>query len=168
MPSGNLWARPNHGRHTNEEANHRRTPHDDRACGRRDRHDGIRGDAAAVSFAQRTPGGTGERNTVGIDRDREAGAVVHRSIQAPKGADTEDEAAEAAALAALAKLSEADAKNEALAKFPGATVTKASLGDENGSVVWEIQLTDSRNVAQEVKVDAGNGARARRPNTRRR
>jgi uncharacterized membrane protein YkoI len=80
------------------------------------------------------------------------------SVQAPKGTGTEDEAAETAALAALAKLSEADAKNAALAKFPGATVTKASLGDENGSVVWEIQLTDSSNVAQEVKIDAGNGA----------
>ena len=80
------------------------------------------------------------------------------SVQAPKGADTENEAAETAALAALAKLSEADARSAALAKFPGATVTKAVLGDENGSIVWEIQLTDSSNVAQEVKVDAGNGA----------
>jgi uncharacterized membrane protein YkoI len=79
------------------------------------------------------------------------------SIAAPQGADTEDEAAEAAALAKLAKLSEADARSAALAKFPGATIQKASLGDENGYVVWEVQLTDSTNAAQEVKVDAGNG-----------
>jgi uncharacterized membrane protein YkoI len=80
------------------------------------------------------------------------------SIQAPKGADTEDEAAEAAALAKLAKISEADARNAALAKFPGATILKASLEDENGSVVWAIELTDATKAAQEVKVDAGNGA----------
>jgi uncharacterized membrane protein YkoI len=80
------------------------------------------------------------------------------SVQAPKGTGTEAEAAETAALAALAKISEADARNAALAKFPGATVTTATLGDENGSVVWEIQLTDASKVAQDVKVDAGNGA----------
>jgi uncharacterized membrane protein YkoI len=80
------------------------------------------------------------------------------SIQAPKGADGENEAAETAALAAVAKISEADARNAALAKFPGAAIQKASLGDENGSVVWEIELTDANKAPQEVKVDAGNGA----------
>jgi uncharacterized membrane protein YkoI len=83
------------------------------------------------------------------------------SIQAPKGAEGANEASEAdesAALAKLAKISEADAKNAALAKFPGATIGKATLGDENGSVVWEIQLTDANKAPQEVKVDAGNGA----------
>jgi uncharacterized membrane protein YkoI len=76
----------------------------------------------------------------------------------PQGADNEDESAEAAALAKLAKLSEADARNAALAKFPGATIQKASLGDENGYLVWEVELTDASKTAHEVKVDAGNGA----------
>ena len=80
------------------------------------------------------------------------------SIQTPKSADTENEAGEAAALAGLAKLTESDARNAALAKFPRATVQKASLEDENGSVVWAIQLTDANKSVQEVKVDAGNGA----------
>jgi uncharacterized membrane protein YkoI len=82
------------------------------------------------------------------------------SITVPQTADTgsEDEAAEAAALAKLAKISEADARNAATAKFPGATVQKATLGDENGSLIWEIKLTDASGAAQEVKVDAGNAA----------
>jgi hypothetical protein len=77
------------------------------------------------------------------------------SIRAPQGADSENEAA---ALAKLAKVTEADARNAALAKFPGATIQKATLEDENGNVVWAIELTDATKAAQEVKVDAGNGA----------
>jgi uncharacterized membrane protein YkoI len=82
------------------------------------------------------------------------------SITVPQTADTgtEDEAAEAAALKALAKVSEADARSAALAKFPGATVQTAALGDENGSLIWEINLTDASGAGQEVKVDAGNAA----------
>lgn len=87
------------------------------------------------------------------------------SIRVPQTADTHNDAAESAneatesaALAALATVSEADARNAALGRFPGATITSASLGDENGSLVWEINLTDTASAAHEVKVDAGNGA----------
>lgn len=80
------------------------------------------------------------------------------TVEPPKGSGIDNEAADAAALTALAKVSETDAKNAALAKFPGATVTTATLGDENGTVVWEIQLTDASKVAHDVKVDAGTGA----------
>jgi hypothetical protein len=83
---------------------------------------------------------------------------ISGSVTAPQGAEGENEANETAALTALAKISEADATKAALAKFPGATIQKATLGDENGFVVWEIQLTDASKAAQEVKVDAGNGA----------
>jgi uncharacterized membrane protein YkoI len=85
---------------------------------------------------------------------------INGTIPAPKdaaGAET-SEANETAALAALAKVSEADARKAALAKFPGATITKASLGDENGFVVWNIELTDASKASQEVKIDAGSGA----------
>jgi uncharacterized membrane protein YkoI len=85
---------------------------------------------------------------------------INGTIPAPKdaaGAET-TEAAETAALAGLAKVSEADARNAALAKFPGATITKASLGDENGFIVWSVELTDASKASQEVKIDAGSGA----------
>jgi uncharacterized membrane protein YkoI len=81
------------------------------------------------------------------------------SVQVPKDTGNEQsEAAESAALAKLAKTSEGAARNAALAKFPGATIQKASLEDENGSVVWAVALTDANKAAQEVKVDAGNAA----------
>jgi uncharacterized membrane protein YkoI len=81
------------------------------------------------------------------------------SVQAPTETGNEQsEAAESAALASLAKISEAEARNAALARFPGATIQKASLQDENGNVVWTVELTDANKSAQEVKVDAGNGA----------
>jgi uncharacterized membrane protein YkoI len=81
------------------------------------------------------------------------------SVQAPKDTGNKhSEAAESAALAALAKISEADARNAALAKFPGAAIQKATLEDENGNVVWAVELTPANKSAQEVKVDAGNAA----------
>ena len=86
---------------------------------------------------------------------------INGTVPAPKeaaGAPEVSEANESAALAALAKVSEADARNAALAKFPGATITKAELGDENGFVVWSIELTDASKAPQEVKIDAGSGA----------
>jgi uncharacterized membrane protein YkoI len=36
-------------------------------------------------------------------------------------------------------------------------VKEAELGDENGFVVWEVEVQASDGTFQEVKVDAGNG-----------
>lgn len=69
----------------------------------------------------------------------------------------EDEAAEAAALATLATLSQADAEAAALAAVPG-TVGKAELDNENGFVIWSIEVTDAAGTVQDVKIDAGSGA----------
>ena len=81
------------------------------------------------------------------------------SIQVPKTTGPEGtETDEAAALAKLAKITADQAKQAALAKFPGATVQKTTLDDENGSLVYTVELTDASKAAQEVKVDAGNGA----------
>jgi hypothetical protein len=49
------------------------------------------------------------------------------------------------------------AKAAALAKFPGGTVAKAELEDENGTVVWGVALTDASGQRQDVKVDANSG-----------
>lgn len=80
------------------------------------------------------------------------------SVQVPKTNGPEgSEADEAAALAKLAKITSAQAEQAALAKFPGATIAKTTLDDENGSLVYTVALTDASKAAQEVKVDAGNG-----------
>ncbi|MEZ4865239.1 MAG: PepSY domain-containing protein [Caldilineaceae bacterium] len=64
------------------------------------------------------------------------------------------EADETAALQGLAKIDTATAEAAALAANPGATVVKSSLDNENGSLVYSVELSNGL----DVKVDAGNGA----------
>lgn len=64
---------------------------------------------------------------------------------------TASEAAEAEQYAGLAKITEAEAIKAAEAKV-GGSATKAELGNENGSLIYEVHIGN-----QEVKVDAGNG-----------
>lgn len=84
------------------------------------------------------------------------------SIQVPRqpdqtGAAEQSDQQEAQALASLAKITPDQANQAALAQFPGATLTKTELDDENGSLVYSVHLADSAGTAQDVKVDAGNG-----------
>ena len=58
-------------------------------------------------------------------------------------------------LASLAKITASDAEKAALAKFPGATVLKTGLDDENGALVYSVTLQTASGV-KDVKVDAGN------------
>jgi uncharacterized membrane protein YkoI len=64
------------------------------------------------------------------------------------------EADESAALAGQASISEADARSAALSASPGATVAKVELDNENGAIVYSVELSDG----SDVKVDAGNAA----------
>lgn len=64
------------------------------------------------------------------------------------------DAEEAAALAGQAKITSEQAQAAALAANPGATVTKAEIDNENGWLVYSVQLSNGL----DVKVDAGNGA----------
>lgn len=64
-----------------------------------------------------------------------------------------DEAAEAAALASKAVISQEQAINIALTANPGATLAKASLDNENGVVVYSVELSNGA----DVKVDAVTG-----------
>lgn len=68
--------------------------------------------------------------------------------------DGMSEADEAATLLGQAKISVEQAKAVALAANPGTTVVKADLGDENGALVYSVELSNG----SDVKVDAGNGA----------
>jgi uncharacterized membrane protein YkoI len=64
------------------------------------------------------------------------------------------EADEAATLQGKATISAADAEAAALAANPGATVVKTELDNENGVLVYSVELTNGA----DVKVDAGNGS----------
>lgn len=68
--------------------------------------------------------------------------------------DGQSETAESTALAAQAKITVEQAKAAALAANPGTTVTKAELDNENGALVYSVELSNGA----DVKVDASNGA----------
>ncbi|MGB9749969.1 MAG: PepSY domain-containing protein [Caldisericia bacterium] len=68
----------------------------------------------------------------------------------------QDEASEQTMLEKLAKISQTDAEKIALKKVYG-TVVKTSLDNENGYVVYSVEIKDTQGKVFEVKVDAGNG-----------
>ena len=68
----------------------------------------------------------------------------------------EAERSEGAQLASLARIDVAQATAAALAQVPG-TVLKAELDNENGNVVYSVEILTSTQEVKEVKVDAGTG-----------
>lgn len=68
-----------------------------------------------------------------------------------------NEASEPALDPALVKITADQAKAAALAKFPGATIEQVELQDENGTLVWGVELTDASGQTQDVKVDGNSG-----------
>jgi len=77
------------------------------------------------------------------------------SITAPQD-EGSSEADEAKALASLATITPEQARDAALAAVPG-TAGKVELDNENGAVVYSVEITDSAGAEIDVKVDAGNG-----------
>jgi uncharacterized membrane protein YkoI len=72
-----------------------------------------------------------------------------------KGQDQDNEATESSSLQSLAKISPEDAKAAALSAVPG-TIREVSLDNENGNVVYSIEVQTAKGIT-EVKIDAGNG-----------
>ncbi|WP_350357404.1 PepSY domain-containing protein [Paraburkholderia fungorum] len=66
------------------------------------------------------------------------------------------ERGEAARLAALARIDASRASSAALAQAPG-TVLKVALDNENGNLVYSVEIKTASNEIKDVKVDAGNG-----------
>ncbi len=128
--------------------------------------------ASATMPATPTPESTTPESTTpeagGSEKDGGELAPNASSVQAPNtpdvgqaaGQSAADEAAadkaESAKLATLATVSQAQAEQAAIAKVPGKVVV-AELGDENGNVVWQVEVTATDSTQHEVMVDAGNG-----------
>jgi uncharacterized membrane protein YkoI len=75
-------------------------------------------------------------------------------------ADTQEsgsEADESSALASLATITADEARAAALAAVPG-TAGEVELENENGNVVYGVEVKDASGASYDVKVDAGNGA----------
>ena len=83
------------------------------------------------------------------------------SVTVPQSPDTAgsaaNEATNTATLAPLAKVTPDQASAAATAKVPG-TAGKVQLEDENGNVVYGVEVTTANGSRTDVKVDAGNGA----------
>ena len=77
------------------------------------------------------------------------------SITAPQDEGL-TEADEAKSLESLATVTPDQARDAALAVVPG-TAGKVELDNENGAVVYSVEITDGSGSDIDVKVDAGNG-----------
>jgi uncharacterized membrane protein YkoI len=110
--------------------------------------------AAPVVQAQPTAEPT-EEPKKGPDTDNiEQQDGPQNSADQPDATEQPDnEAADAAALASKATVTVEQAKATALAANPGTTAVKAELGDEDGTIVYSVELSNGA----DVKVDARSG-----------
>ncbi|GAB7540402.1 PepSY domain-containing protein [Cupriavidus sp. 8B] len=89
------------------------------------------------------------------DHGKTPSPAYQSSIQVP---DREKgERGEAARLVGLARIDATRATSAALAKVSG-SVLKVALDNENGNLVYSVEIKTASNEVKDVKVDAGNGA----------
>lgn len=93
---------------------------------------------------------TTEADAVDEQTPSYAGSLTADESQTEGLGETE----ESAALASMASIGEDEARAAALAANPGTTVVEVELDNENGAVVYSVELSDG----SDVKVDAGNAA----------
>ena len=108
-------------------------------------------EAAGAVEPTEAPGTGGAAETGGPDQHAPSFTGSITVTEPATGANL-SETAEAAALASQAKITPDQANAAAVAANPGATVVKTDLGDQNGSLVYSVELSNG----SEVKVDAGN------------
>lgn len=80
--------------------------------------------------------------------------VYNSTIKVP---NADGETGEAGMLASQAKIDTAQAMAAAIKQVPG-TVLKTSLDNENGNVVYSVEISTASSGVVDVKVDAGNGS----------
>ncbi len=125
---------------------------------------GAAGLASAATSQTTTPTtvqAPGNGETAGQGDTNEA-PTYKSSVQSPESPEAaengveQSDAAEAAQLAPLAKVSETDASAAATAAVPG-TVAKVELSNENGNVVYDVEVKAADGTKTDVTIDAGNG-----------
>ncbi|RPF28027.1 PepSY domain-containing protein [Georgenia muralis] len=113
-----------------------------------------------IAMAANGTAPSGSEATTTEDQQQEpsyTGSVTApQDTESADGTETkDDEAAEAKALESLATVSPQDATSAALAAVPG-TAGAVELDNENGYVVYSVEVTGDDGTTIEVKVDAGN------------
>lgn len=83
---------------------------------------------------------------------------LNGSISVPESATEQSEADESAQLEALSTIDVKAAEAAATGSVAGSSVVFTELGDENGSLVYEVTVKDGAGVLTEVKVDAGDAS----------
>ena len=116
---------------------------------------GAAGIANAVSSSGQTAAPTAAGTEAGTGAEVDNPSYTS-SVQMPESATEENDQAEAAGLQAAAKISPEQAKQAALAAVPG-TAGKVELENENGNVVYGVEVT-ANGTTIDVKVDAGNAS----------
>lgn len=111
---------------------------------------------AAASSGSQNGTSQGAASDQREDNDDVQDPELNGSIQVQE-VEGESEQQEAARLADLATVSPAEAEKAALAEVPGGKVVSSEVGDENGSLIWEVEVTKADGSMVEVKVDAGAG-----------
>ncbi len=100
---------------------------------------------------------TSEENEAGEQGEKaEANEVDETNETAETDAENQAEFAESARLQSMARITPEQAKSAALAKF-GGTVKKVELENEDGNVVYGVEIQIADGGERDVKVDAGNG-----------
>lgn len=115
----------------------------------------VLGTAAAIGIAVGAGGMASAVSSSGGEADTSQEPAYTSSITVDDTAES-SEADEAAALAGSAKITADEARAAALAAVPG-TAEEVELENENGNVVYGVEVTDANGAEHDVKVDAGNG-----------
>ena len=119
---------------------------------------GITGAAAAQNTPSDPTGpSTGQASDRSAQDPSYTGSVTAPADGKPDGTGSAaDETAESQALQGLATISPDQASAAALTAVPG-TANKVELGNENGFVVYSVEVAGTGGTVTDVKVDAGNG-----------
>ena len=91
------------------------------------------------------------------DQEDQKGQKSDENQREDEGKDNESEAQENAALAGKAKITKDEAIKAAETAQPGYTAEEAGVENENGYLIYGVEMSDQSGKALEVKVDAGDG-----------
>ncbi|WP_271629116.1 PepSY domain-containing protein [Caldicellulosiruptor sp. DIB 104C] len=82
-----------------------------------------------------------------------------QNVDSPTDNDVEkaDEENDESDLITKAKISKNEVENIVKSAYPGSTIQKIDIGDENGLIIYEVRITDKSGKVLNIKVDASNG-----------
>jgi uncharacterized membrane protein YkoI len=112
---------------------------------------------AGVAVANANTATTPASGTVENEQDDQNETTVKGSISVPESATEVPDAEESAQLAKLATVDATAAEAAATASVPGSTVINTDLNDEDGFLVYDVDVKDGAGTVTEVTIDAGNG-----------